>query len=86
MVLIVLAKVLNSITLAFMLLKPCKSAVTKLFTNSNPETVSTDFYISDKLYMEPLTDEDVIDILNQENPYGVLIQFGGQSPLKLAKK
>lgn len=57
-----------------------------ILINSNPETVSTDFYISDKLYMEPLTDEDVIDILNQENPYGVLIQFGGQSPLKLAKK
>ncbi len=57
-----------------------------ILINSNPETVSTDFYISDKLYMEPLTDEDVIDILNQENPFGVLIQFGGQSPLKLAKK
>jgi carbamoyl-phosphate synthase large subunit len=56
-----------------------------ILVNSNPETVSTDFYISDKLYMEPLVEEDVIDILNQENPYGVFIQFGGQSPLKLAK-
>jgi carbamoyl-phosphate synthase large subunit len=56
-----------------------------ILINSNPETVSTDFYISDKLYMEPLVEEDVIDILNQEKPYGVFIQFGGQSPLKLAK-
>ncbi|MGY3802569.1 carbamoyl-phosphate synthase large subunit [Pigmentibacter ruber] len=57
-----------------------------ILINSNPETVSTDFYISDKLYMEPLTNEDVLDILYAENPAGVLIQFGGQSPLKLAKK
>ncbi|WGL60871.1 carbamoyl-phosphate synthase large subunit [Pigmentibacter sp. JX0631] len=57
-----------------------------ILINSNPETVSTDFYISDKLYMEPLTNEDVLDILQAENPAGVLIQFGGQSPLKLAKK
>ena len=56
-----------------------------ILVNSNPETVSTDFYISDKLYMEPLVEEDVIDILKQENPDGVFIQFGGQSPLKLAK-
>lgn len=56
-----------------------------ILVNSNPETVSTDFYISDKLYMEPLVEEDVLDILNQEKPYGVFIQFGGQSPLKLAK-
>ncbi len=56
-----------------------------ILINSNPETVSTDFYISDKLYMEPLVEEDVIDILNQEKPFGVFIQFGGQSPLKLAK-
>ncbi|MBX9838838.1 MAG: carbamoyl-phosphate synthase large subunit [Silvanigrellaceae bacterium] len=56
-----------------------------ILINSNPETVSTDFYISDKLYMEPLIEEDVLDILNQEKPYGVFIQFGGQSPLKLAK-
>lgn len=56
-----------------------------ILINSNPETVSTDFYISNKLYMEPLVEEDVIDILKQENPYGVFIQFGGQSPLKLAK-
>ncbi|WP_186648310.1 carbamoyl-phosphate synthase large subunit [Fluviispira vulneris] len=57
-----------------------------ILINSNPETVSTDFYISDKLYMEPLVEEDVLDILQEENPYGVFIQFGGQSPLKLAKK
>ncbi|KAB8028512.1 carbamoyl-phosphate synthase large subunit [Fluviispira multicolorata] len=56
-----------------------------ILINSNPETVSTDFYISDKLYMEPLVEEDILDILTEENPYGVFIQFGGQSPLKLAK-
>ncbi|MES2614896.1 MAG: carbamoyl-phosphate synthase large subunit [Bdellovibrionota bacterium] len=53
--------------------------------NSNPETVSTDYHTADKLYMEPLTKEDVLDILREENPVGVFIQFGGQSSLKIAK-
>lgn len=53
--------------------------------NSNPETVSTDYLTADKLYMEPLTKEDVLDILHEEKPEGVLIQFGGQSSLKIAK-
>ena len=56
-----------------------------IMINCNPETVSTDYNTSDKLYVEPLTKEDVIDILRQENPDGVVIQFGGQTPLKLAK-
>ena len=56
-----------------------------IMINCNPETVSTDYNTSDKLYIEPLTKEDVIDILRQENPDGVVIQFGGQTPLKLAK-
>lgn len=53
--------------------------------NSNPETVSTDYMTADKLYMEPLTTEDVLDILEAEKPMGVLIQFGGQSALKMAQ-
>src|SRR5688500_361001 len=53
--------------------------------NSNPETVSTDFDISDKLYFEPLTLEDVLEIVERENPIGVIVQLGGQTPLKLAK-
>lgn len=53
--------------------------------NSNPETISTDYLTADKLYMEPLTKEDVLDILAEEKPIGVFIQFGGQSSLKIAK-
>jgi carbamoyl-phosphate synthase large subunit len=52
--------------------------------NSNPETVSTDYDTSDRLYFEPLTKEDVLNIIEAENPEGVIIQFGGQTPLKLA--
>ena len=52
--------------------------------NSNPETVSTDYDTSDKLYFEPLTFEDVLNIIEQERPYGVIVQFGGQTPLNLA--
>jgi carbamoyl-phosphate synthase large subunit len=55
-----------------------------IMVNSNPETVSTDFDISDKLYFEPLTVEDVMEIVRRERPDGVLVQFGGQTPLKLA--
>ena len=56
-----------------------------IMVNSNPETVSTDFDISDKLYFEPLTLEDVLEIIRLENPKGVVVQLGGQTPLKLAK-
>jgi carbamoyl-phosphate synthase large subunit len=55
-----------------------------IMVNSNPETVSTDYDTSDRLYFEPLTKEDVLNILEAENPEGVIIQFGGQTPLKLA--
>ncbi|MCL6434510.1 MAG: carbamoyl-phosphate synthase large subunit [Leptolyngbyaceae cyanobacterium HOT.MB2.61] len=55
-----------------------------IMVNSNPETVSTDYDTSDRLYFEPLTKEDVLNIIETENPEGVIIQFGGQTPLKLA--
>jgi carbamoyl-phosphate synthase large subunit len=54
-----------------------------IMINSNPETVSTDFDISDKLYFEPLTFEDVIEIIHLEQPRGVVVQLGGQTPLRL---
>ncbi|MGK5082927.1 carbamoyl-phosphate synthase large subunit [Bdellovibrionota bacterium FG-1] len=56
-----------------------------IMVNSNPETVSTDFDISDKLYFEPLTPEHVLNIARVEKPLGVIVQFGGQTPLKIAK-
>ncbi len=56
-----------------------------IMVNSNPETVSTDYDTSDKLYFEPLTLEDVLAICEKEKPDGVIVQFGGQTPLKLAK-
>src|SRR3989449_38479 len=56
-----------------------------IMINSNPETVSTDFDISDKLYSEPLTFEDVLEITRWERPKGVVVQLGGQTPLQLAK-
>ncbi|MEN9258474.1 MAG: carbamoyl-phosphate synthase large subunit [Gloeomargarita sp. SRBZ-1_bins_9] len=55
-----------------------------IMVNSNPETVSTDYDTSDRLYFEPLTLEDVLNILEAEKPVGVIVQFGGQTPLKLA--
>ena len=55
-----------------------------IMVNCNPETVSTDYDTSDKLYFEPLTLEDVLSIVRREQPYGVIVQFGGQTPLKLA--
>jgi carbamoyl-phosphate synthase large subunit len=55
-----------------------------IMVNSNPETVSTDYDTSDRLYFEPLTKEDVLNIIEAENPVGVIVQFGGQTPLKLA--
>jgi carbamoyl-phosphate synthase large subunit len=56
-----------------------------IMINSNPETVSTDFDVSDKLYFEPLTLEDVLEIIQLEQPLGVIVQLGGQTPLKLAQ-
>ena len=55
-----------------------------IMVNNNPETVSTDYDTSDKLYFEPLTLEDVLHVVQQEKPDGVVVQFGGQTPLKLA--
>ncbi|MEN9509194.1 MAG: carbamoyl-phosphate synthase large chain, partial [Gemmatimonadota bacterium] len=56
-----------------------------IMVNSNPETVSTDFDISDKLYFEPLSLEDVLEIVQHEQPEGVIVQLGGQTPLKLTR-
>ena len=56
-----------------------------IMINSNPETVSTDYDISDKLYFEPLTLEDVLEIVRREDPEGVIVQLGGQTPLKLTR-
>src|SRR5687768_14877367 len=56
-----------------------------IMINSNPETVSTDFDISDKLFFEPLTLEDVLEIVDREKPEGVIVQLGGQTPLKLTR-
>ncbi len=55
-----------------------------IMVNSNPETVSTDYDTSDRLYFEPLTKEDVLNIIEAESPAGIIVQFGGQTPLKLA--
>jgi carbamoyl-phosphate synthase large subunit len=55
-----------------------------IMVNSNPETVSTDYDTSDRLYFEPLTKEDVLNIIEAEQPKGIIVQFGGQTPLKLA--
>ena len=57
-----------------------------IMINSNPETVSTDFDTSDKLYFEPLTFEDVLEIVDREQPEGVVVQLGGQTPLKLTRR
>ena len=56
-----------------------------IMVNCNPETVSTDYDTSDRLYFEPLTLEDVLEIVDKEKPYGVVVQYGGQTPLKLAR-
>lgn len=58
--------------------------IESIMVNSNPETVSTDYDTSDKLYFEPLTREDVLNIIERERPDGVIVQFGGQTPLNLA--
>jgi len=61
-----------------------EEGVESIMVNSNPETVSTDYDTSDKLYFEPLTLEDVLHIVEKERPFGVIVQFGGQTPLNLA--
>ena len=60
-----------------------EEGVETIMINSNPETVSTDFDVSDKLYFEPIVTEDVFEIIRHEKPEGVVVQFGGQTPLKL---
>jgi carbamoyl-phosphate synthase large subunit len=61
-----------------------EQGVEAIMVNCNPETVSTDYDTSDRLYFEPLTLEDVLNIVDKEQPLGVIVQFGGQTPLKLA--
>jgi carbamoyl-phosphate synthase large subunit len=61
-----------------------EESVETIMVNCNPETVSTDYDTSDRLYFEPLTEEDVLNIVRKERPMGVVLQFGGQTPLKLA--
>jgi len=56
-----------------------------IMVNCNPETVSTDYDTSDRLYFEPLTLEDVLEVVDKEKPFGVIVQYGGQTPLKLAR-
>ena len=63
-----------------------KAGFESIMMNSNPETVSTDYDTSDRLYFEPLTVEDVLNVVDKERPDGVIVQFGGQTPLKLASK
>ncbi|OAA86860.1 carbamoyl-phosphate synthase large subunit [Clostridium ljungdahlii] len=62
-----------------------KLNIETIIVNNNPETVSTDFDISDKLYFEPITEEDVLSIIDKEKPYGVILQFGGETAIKLAE-
>ncbi len=62
-----------------------EEGVETIMINCNPETVSTDYDTTDKLYFEPLTLEDVLNICDHERPYGVVVSFGGQTPLKIAK-
>ncbi len=63
-----------------------EEGIDSIMVNSNPETVSTDYDTSDRLYFEPLTVEDVLNIYRKEKPLGVIVQFGGQTPLNLAKE
>jgi carbamoyl-phosphate synthase large subunit len=62
-----------------------EEGIESIMVNSNPETVSTDYDTSDKLYFEPLTKEDVLHIIEKEKPDGIIVQFGGQTPLNLAE-
>ncbi|MGH3145967.1 MAG: carbamoyl-phosphate synthase large subunit, partial [Rubrobacter sp.] len=63
-----------------------ESGYDAVMVNSNPETVSTDYDTSTRLYFEPLTEEHVLEVIRREEPHGVILQFGGQSPLKLANE
>ncbi|MFH0976077.1 MAG: carbamoyl-phosphate synthase large subunit [Spirochaetota bacterium] len=63
-----------------------EEGIDSIMVNSNPETVSTDYDTSDRLYFEPLTLEDILHIYDREKPNGVIVQFGGQTPLRLAKE
>jgi carbamoyl-phosphate synthase large subunit len=63
-----------------------ETGIESIMVNSNPETVSTDYDTSDRLYFEPLTLEDILHIYNNEKPDGVIVQFGGQTPLRLARR
>lgn len=63
----------------------CKEGYETIIINNNPETVSTDFDIADKLYFEPLTPEDVENVVNIEKPDGAVVQFGGQTAIKLTE-
>jgi carbamoyl-phosphate synthase large subunit len=63
-----------------------ESGFDAVMVNSNPETVSTDYDTSTRLYFEPLTAEHVLEVIRRERPEGVILQFGGQSPLKLARE
>ena len=64
---------------------PCRQAgYETIMLNSNPETVSTDYDTSSRLYFEPLTVEDVLEVIAKERPEGIIVQFGGQTPLNLA--
>ena len=62
-----------------------ESGFETIMINCNPETVSTDYDTSDRLYFDPVTMEDVLEVVAKENPWGVIVQYGGQTPLKLAK-
>src|SRR5919199_523652 len=62
-----------------------ESGYKAIIINNNPETVSTDFDTSDRLYFEPLTVEDVLNVLDREEPEGVIVQFGGQTAINLAR-
>ena len=62
-----------------------RSGYETIMVNCNPETVSTDYDTADRLYFEPLTLEDVLNIVDEEQPDGVIVQFGGQTPLNLAR-
>jgi carbamoyl-phosphate synthase large subunit len=61
-----------------------EEGIGSIMVNCNPETVSTDYDTSDRLYFEPLTLEDILNIIEVEKPIGVIVQFGGQTPLNLA--
>jgi len=61
-----------------------EEGICSIMLNSNPETVSTDYDVSDRLYFEPITLEDVLNVVEKERPIGVILQFGGQTPLRLA--